>query len=89
MGSKLEEAYQEPSDYNPYLRPVNENFNFVPKTTTIDEIMLIVANMKDTAVGHDELPLSIFRDNVDIFCETLCLLCNLSMKSGIVPDKMK
>ena len=55
--------------------------------------MLIVANMKDIAVGHesphDELPLSMFRDNVDIFSETLCLLCNLCMRSGIVPDKMK
>ena len=40
-------------------------------------------------MGHDELPLSMFRDNVDIFSETLCLLCNLSMRSGIVPDKMK
>ena len=89
MGSKLAEAYQEPSDYNPYLRPVNENLNFVFITTTIIEIMLIVGNMKDTAAGHDELPLSMFRDNVDRFSETLCLLCNLSMRSGIVPDKMK
>ena len=64
VGSKLAEAYQEPSDYNPYLRPVNENLNFVFKTTTIDEIILIVMNMKDTAVGHDALPLSMFRDNI-------------------------
>ena len=35
VGSKTAEAYQEPSDYNPYLRPVNENLNFVSKPATI------------------------------------------------------
>ena len=74
VGSKLAEALQEPSEYDAYLRPVNENLNFVFTTTTRDEIMLIVANMKDTAVGHAELPLSIFRDNIDMFCESLCLI---------------
>ena len=89
VGSELAEAHKEPSDYNVYLRPVSETLKFAFTTATRDEVIGIISNMKDTAVGHDELPLSLFRDNIDVFCETLCLLCNLSMKSGIMPDKMK
>ena len=43
-----------------------------------------------SCLGHDELSFSLFRGNIDIFFETLgCLLCNISMRSGIVPDKME
>ena len=97
MGSTLAEAHQEPFDYNTCLRPVNENLNFA-FTTTSDEMVVIVVNMKDTAVGivamkdtavgHDELPFSLFLDNIKkiIFCETCCLFWKLSMRSGIMLD---
>ena len=44
--------------------------------------------MKDSAVGHDGLPLHIFRDNIDILGDVLAHLFCLSLSSGIVPGDM-
>ena len=44
--------------------------------------------MKDSAVGHDRLPLFIFKENLELFIEILYVLFKLSMETGVVPESM-
>ena len=49
------------------------------------EIKIAVTNMKDVATGHDDLPLFILKDNVDLVEDMLRYLFTFSMANGVVP----
>ena len=58
-----------------------------PVTET--EILSIVAELKNSAPGHDDIPLSLIKEVVSILSPILCHLFNCSFSYGIFPDLLK
>ena len=57
---------------------------------TVQEVVDKVKNLHSGAVaGLDGICISIVQDCVDVVCEPLTKMINLSLLSGIVPTKMK
>jgi hypothetical protein len=54
------------------------------------EIIEIVSSLRSgSAAGYDKIPVWIVKNGIDLISEPLCKLVNLSIETGIVPDKMK
>ena len=57
---------------------------------TVQEVFSIVKSLRsDAATGHDRIRVSIVKDCVDVVCEPLTKMINLSLLSGVVPNEMK
>ena len=56
----------------------------------MQEVVDIVKNLRSgAAAGHDGIRISIVKDCVDVVCEPLTKIINLSLLSGVVSSKMK
>lgn len=89
IGEKLASAHQNTPDFTQYLQRVPDTVRLIFTPATTVEIKKLVSAMKLSSAGHDGLPLSVFRDNIEALCDVLCHMCNLSMSTGVFPDKMK
>jgi exonuclease III len=72
--------------------------NFIPKNYTINlflqpvtsiEIDKIVDNLKNCALGWDQFPSAIFKENKNILSPILTHIINLSFSQGIFPSELK
>ena len=71
-------------DFREYLPA--RNFNPIEWTlTTPNEIKNIISKLKKSSPGVDQIPIGIFKNNVDIFSFILSHLFNLSLTQGVFP----
>ena len=69
--------------------PKNYIMNIFIHPTTDEEISTIIDSLKHCAVGWDELPSSIFKENKDPLSKLLMHLINLSLTNGVFPEELK
>ena len=88
IGATLANNLPHVPDYEQYLTSIT-SVPLVFNPPSLIEIESILSNIKETTVGHDELPMFIFKDNFMAFSEVLLHLFKLSLQMGEVPDAMK
>ena len=72
-------------DFNHYL-PDQHYDDIGWPLTTPNEIKLIVKKLKNSSPGIDELPIKLFKQNINTLCYIISHLCNVSLNTGIFPD---
>jgi hypothetical protein len=79
-----------PSNGNP-LKFINSNYtvNLFLKPSTPHEIDKIIDKLNNCAVGWDQLPAFIFKDNKDPLSGILNHIMNLSLEQGTFPKELK
>ena len=75
-------------DYHQYLDSIDKNTRLIFVLPTVLEVKSVVQSMREVSPGHDNLPLFIFKDNIEIFGAMLTLLFRQSMEMGVFPREM-
>ena len=75
-------------DFRNFLGARNEN-NFRFDNITTDDVLRIVREMKDCSSGCDEIPTKVLRCVLVAVITPLTHICNVSLKSGVMPDLLK
>ena len=55
---------------------------------TNQQLKDIVLSFKNTSAGFDGLPMKVFKDNIDILCEGITHICNMSLSTGVFPRQL-
>ena len=87
IGERLAAVFQTNDDHLRYLqRTVNSLFSFslVPE----EEIKSIVLQSKNSSPGIDELPMLLFKENIDSLANIITYICNESFSQGVFPEKL-
>jgi hypothetical protein len=69
--------------------PQNYTINLFLNPATEQEIHRIIDKLKNCAVGWDNLPASIFKDNKSMLSPILLHIINLSLEQGVFPKELK
>ena len=56
---------------------------------TIDEVEIIINNLKNTNTGLNSIPVKIFKQLTPLLVPTICMIINISFSKGIFPDVLK
>ena len=76
------------NNFRDYLPNVQfADFNWVEITE--NDIKRIINKSKDSKPGPDEIPMFIYKKNIDLFSPIITHLCNISLRSGIFPSNLK
>ena len=75
------------SNFTNPLTNVKGILNSVIPTISETEIVAAIKILKNTSVGHDEVPAHSLKQNVQLFIKPLTHLLNSSIKNGIFPDE--
>ena len=87
IGERLASVFQTNDDHLRYLqRTVNSLFSF--SLVTEEEIKSIVLQSKNSSPGIDELPMLLFKENIDSLADIIAYICNKSFSQGIFPEKL-
>ena len=81
LESKLPESNVNFSDFLPIQNPNSINWH----NTNENEVRNIITKCKNCKPGLDEIPIILFKKNLDIFCPIITKLCNLSINAGLFP----
>ena len=65
---------------------INTSFSFEPVTN--QQLKDIILSFKNISVGFDGLPMKVFKDNIDILCECITHICDMSLSTGIFPRQL-
>ena len=85
IGEQLPFVFQTNDDHLRYLqRTVNSLFSF--SLVTQEEIKSIVLQSKNSSPGIDELPMLLFKENIDSLADIIAYICNESFSQGISPE---
>jgi hypothetical protein len=77
-------------DHKQFMSSTQNYPNFFMLPTCEQEVLSIVKNMKaKTSSGHDEINPKLLRETIPGILKPITHIINLSLKHGIVPDKMK
>ena len=89
IGSKLaSQIHSEQIDFRQYLlNRYDDEFKF--PVVTRDQLLHVVKSMKDSASGHDEIPIRIIKIIIEDIADVLLYLCNLSFTAGTFPDLLE
>ena len=89
IGQNLSSAINESTrnDFNRYLIDPTEN-RFEFERVTGENIIKIVAGLNNTSGGYDQLPMFIFKDNIENLCQVIAHICNQSLSQGIFPSEL-
>ena len=90
LGSKI--AYNlQPSNvsFETYLTTPVADTIFVKPVDTSELIQLIESLETHKAAGEDGFPIFLVKENKDLFTAPLLYIFNLSLTTGVIPDKMK
>ena len=52
------------------------------------EVRSVILSLLNAAPCIDGLPMSIFKDNIDVLLSIITLICNASLEKGIFPDNL-
>ena len=91
IGERLANNFsnQNNSDFKKFLRDPAPQSIFLQKTN-VTEIIDTVRNLKDSnSTGHDEISTKFIKLSLPILAPALVTIFNLSLSSGIYPDKLK
>ena len=91
IGERLANNFsnQNNSDYKKFLKDPAPQSIFLQKTN-VTEIIDTVRNLKDSnSTGHDEISTKFIKLSLPILAPALVTIFNLSLSSGIYPDKLK
>ena len=87
IGERLASVFQTNDDHLGYLqRTVNSLFSF--SLVTEEEIKSIVLHSKNSSPGIDELPMLLFKENIDLLANIITYICNESFSQGVFPEKL-
>ncbi len=68
----------------------NENSPNIPNETNVHELEEICHDFQaGKAPGHDNIPMYLIKNSFDLISEPLTQLINLSLTTGVFPDKLK
>ena len=62
---------------------------FVEEVSPCEIFNLITSLKSKKSSGPDGVSCRLLKENAYLFCEPLCYIYNLSLSSGVVPDKFK
>ena len=85
LASKLPQSQ---TDFHSYIESRND-LNFEFHTVSNHDILTIVSSMKNSAPGFDEISVKILKEVINVIITPITHLCNLSLLTGSVPDKIK
>ena len=90
IGTTLNSNFSQASNYEQFLSEDNKPstfFNFIP--ITMGDLEEVMKNLNSASPGHDELPMRLFKDNLDILGERILTICNASFIQGVFPAQLK
>ena len=86
IGERLASVFQSNDDHRRYLQmKVNSLFSFSPVTK--EEIKSIVLHSKNSLPGIDELPMLLFKENIDTLANIIAYICN-EFQPRSFPEKL-
>lgn len=89
IGASLLDGFEsENDDFINYLPPETEcllRFNAVSSEDTRS----VIFSIKNSAPGYDDIPILLFKDNINRLLTIITHICNLSICHGIFPQKLK
>ena len=71
-----------------YLTNLNHE-NFTLNITTKQELLTTIQHMKNTAAGHDDVPVHVVKEIAPVIADVLVHIINISFITGIFPDRWK
>lgn len=81
------QSIRNPIAYMPNIVP-QEYFEIVP--TSVSEVVKVIKGLNNTkSTGWDDIPLDIIKENIYLLALPLVDIFNLSIKSGVFPEKFK
>ena len=88
IGTNLSQNFINSNSFMSYLNvPINDSFSF--STVTLDELTAVMNNLESSSPGHDNIPISAYKNNIDILGVIILYICNKSLSQGIFPDQLK
>ena len=81
----LPRTYRRFDEYLPQINFEEIRWNL----TTEAEVKKIVLQSNDTQPGPDNIPIRIYKNNIDFLCPVIAHLCNLSLQNGTFPSVHK
>ena len=76
-------------NFTEYLNESLSNSIFI-ESVTVTELFNLLSVLKcNKSAGPDGISAKLLKENADLFCVPLCHLYNLSLNTGVVPDKFK
>ena len=85
LDKKIPQTNKKPIEY--LGCPMINSIYLYPVTTT--EINKIVKALKDSSAGYDGISTNLLKESLTHINEVLSYLCNLSLKEGVFPEKLK
>ena len=86
IGTKLASKFAINDDYVKCMPTVNSRFKF--RLISNSEMKSIINKLRNASPGHDFLPMSLFKDNIDHLIDVITYICNLILSKGIFPDDL-
>ena len=74
--------------FNEYL-PQYDGNDIRWHNTTEAEVKSIISKCNETQPGPDNIPIRVYKNNIDFLCPIIVHLCNLSLQTGIFPSLHK
>lgn len=75
--------------FSDYCNKSFPNSIYVEDVTTYEILNLIASLKNNKSSGPDGINCRLLKENAYLFCEPLCYIYNLSLFSGVVPDRFK
>ena len=87
IGEQLASVFQTNDDHLRYIqRTVHSLFSFSPVTE--EKIKSIIFHLKNSSPGIDDLPMLLFKENIDTLANIIAYICNESFSQGVFPEKL-
>lgn len=77
-----------PSHFSTYLPPTNGQI-FTLNPTTVNEVLTLINNSRETAAGYDQLPMTLIKKAASALAPLLTHVFNLSIVTGVFPQPLK
>ena len=88
IGPNLAKGIQSSTSHKPFLSGTFNQSIFLDLATE-EEITIANQFQSGKAAGHDNIPMSIIKQSINLISAPLTHIVNLSIMHGIVPDQMK
>jgi len=76
-------------NFTDYLQKPVSNSIYVEEVTVCEILNLITSLKSNKSSGPDGISCRLIKENAYLLCEPLCYIYNLSLSSGVVPEKFK
>lgn len=87
IGAKLASEFDSARDFMQHMSVFN-NYEFKFDPVTVEYMISLVSSMKSSGAGYDEIPMNIFKDNLQTLAPIITFICNSSLTSGVFPARL-